>query len=86
MRLYGRSEKQDSLVQTVRVLSKDIGMKFGIEKCRTLLINNGKILNVRGIELPDGKVNKVLQENKSHKYLGILEADNFLAKELKVKV
>ena len=86
MRLYGRSEKQDSLVQTVRVFSKDIGMKFGIEKCRTLLINNGKILNVRGIELPDGKVNKVLQEDKSHKYLRILEADNFLAKELKVKV
>lgn len=36
--------------------------------------------------LPDGKVNKLLQENKSHKYLGILEADDFLAKELKVKL
>ena len=36
--------------------------------------------------LPDGKVNKLLQEDKSHKYLGILEADDFLAKELKVKL
>ena len=34
LKLYGKSlEKLDSLVQTVRIYGKDIGMEFGIEKC-----------------------------------------------------
>ena len=34
LKLHSQSEKGlDSLVQTVRVFSKDIGMEFGIEKC-----------------------------------------------------
>ena len=34
LKLYSRSEKGlDSLVQTVYVFSKHIGMEFGIEKC-----------------------------------------------------
>ena len=34
LRLHRRSEKRlDSLVQTVRVFSEDIGMEFGIENC-----------------------------------------------------
>ena len=34
LKLYSQSEKGlDSLVQTVRVFSEDIGMEFGIEVC-----------------------------------------------------
>ena len=37
LKLYSRSEKGlDSLVQTVRVFSEDVGMDFGIEKCGML--------------------------------------------------
>ena len=39
-----------------------------------------------GIELPDGKVIKSLQEGESYKYLGILEADKFLEKKMKLNV
>ena len=40
LKLYSRSEKGwDSLVQTVRVFSKDIGMEFGTEKCAMLVID-----------------------------------------------
>ena len=35
-----------------------------------------------GIELPDDKVIKSLQEGESYKYLGILEADKFLEDEV----
>ena len=63
LKLYSRSEKGlDSLVQTVRVLSEDIGMEFGIEKCAMLLMEKGKIVNSVGIQLPDDKVIKSLQE------------------------
>ena len=67
----------DSLVQTVRVFSEDIGMEFGIEKCAMLVMEKRKIVKLVGIVLPDGKVVKSLQEGESYKHLGILEADNF---------
>ena len=76
LKLYSQNEKElGSLVQTVRVFSEYIGMKFGIEKCVILVIEKGKIVKSVGIELPGGKVIKSLQESESYKYLGILEAD-----------
>ena len=79
LKLYSCSEKGlNSLVQTMHVFSKDIGMELGIEKCPMLVIEKGKIVKLVCIELPDGKVIKSLQEAESYKYLGILEADGFL--------
>ena len=63
----------ESLVQTVRAFSEDIEMEFGIEKCAMLVMEKGKIVKSVGIELPNGKVIKSLQEGESCKYLGILE-------------
>ena len=45
-------------------------------------MEKGKVLKSVGIELPDGKVIKSLQEGESYKYLGILEADKFLEDEV----
>ena len=61
-------------------------MEFGIEKCAMLVIEKGKIVKSVGIELPDGKIIKSLQEGESYKYLGILEADNFLEEKMKLNV
>ena len=59
MKLYSRSEKRlNSLVQTVRVFSEDVGMKFGIEKCAMLVMEKRKIVKSVGIELPNDKVIK----------------------------
>ena len=46
----------DSLVQTVRVFSVDMGMGFGIEKCAMLVMENGKIVKSVGIELSNKMV------------------------------
>ena len=87
LKLYSRSEKGlDSLVQTVRVFSEGIGMEFGMEKFAMLVMEKGKIMKSVGIELPDGKVIKPLQEGESYKYLGILEADKFLEEKIKLNV
>ena len=87
LKLYSGSEKGlDSLVQTVRVFSEDIGMEFGIEKCAMLVMEKGKIVKSVGIELPNGKVIKSLQEGESYKYLGILEAHKFLEEKIKLNV
>ena len=87
LKLYNRSEKElDSLEQTVRVFTEDIGMEFGIEKCTMLVMEKGKIVKSVGIELPDGKVIKSLQEGESYNYLGILEADKVLEETMKLNV
>ena len=59
-------------------------MEFVIEKCAMLVIKKGKIMKSVGIELPDGKVIKSLQEDESYKYLGVLEADKFSGEEMKL--
>ena len=87
LKLYSQSEKGlDSLVQTASVFSENIRMEFGIEKCAMLVMEKGKIVKSFGIELPDGKVIKSLQEGESYKYLGILEADKFLEEKMKLNV
>ena len=76
----------DSLVQIVSAFSEDIEMEFGIEKYAMLLMEKGKIVKSVGIELPDGKVIRSLQEGKSYKYLEISEADKFLEERMKLNV
>ena len=74
--MYSQCEERlNSLVQTVCVFSEDIGMEFGI---KMLVMEKGKIVKSVGIEFPDRKVIKSLQEGKSYKYLGILEVNKFL--------
>ena len=54
LKLYAKNEKElDSLVQTVRVFSNDIGMQFGLDKCAVLIKKRGKIVKSDGIELPN---------------------------------
>ena len=87
LKLYSQSEKGlDLLVLTVCVFSEDIGIEFGLEKCTMLVMEKGKIVKPVGIELPDGKVVKSLQEGEGYKYLGILEADKFLEEKTKLNV
>ena len=43
--LYAKNEKSlDSLIQRVRIFSKDIGMEFGIDKCAMLSMRRGSIV------------------------------------------
>ena len=49
-------------------------------------MEKGQIVKSVGIELPDGKVIKSLQEGESYKYLGILEADEFLEEKMKLNI
>ena len=43
LKLYGNSESDvDSLVRTTKVVTEDIGMSFGIDKCGVLALKGGK--------------------------------------------
>ena len=87
LKLYSKSEKAlDSLIQTVTIFSKDIGMQFGIDKCAMLVMKKGRIVKSDGIQLPNDKVIKTLEEGQSYKYLGLLEAGEVMVNGMKDKV
>ena len=87
LKLFAKNEKEiDSLVQTVRIFSDDIGMKFGLEKCAAMTTKRGKRVHSDGIALPDGTQLRALGEEESYKYLGVLEADHVLHEESKERL
>ena len=45
----------DSLIQTVRTFSDDVGMVFGLGKCVVLVLKREKMVRTDTIELTDGK-------------------------------
>ncbi|CAB4009493.1 Hypothetical predicted protein [Paramuricea clavata] len=86
LKLFGKNKEQiDSLVKTVHIVSKDIGMEFGIKKCGIMLVmKRGKIVECNGIQLPDEETIKSVEED-GYKYLGILELDKIMEGEMKRK-
>ena len=83
LKLFGKNEREvDSLVSTVKMISEDIGMEFGINKCGTATMKRGKLIKSNGIKLSNGEtINEV--DEKGYKYLGILELDKVKEKEMK---
>ena len=48
LKLYGKTERElQSLVHTVRIISKDTGMEFGMEKCSNVRITKEKICDMK---------------------------------------
>ena len=76
IKLFVKNEKDlETLIQTVRIYSQDIGIEFGIEKCAMLVMKSGKQHLTDGIELPNQDMIRTLGEKEMYKYLGIFEAD-----------
>ena len=86
-KLFAKNEKElETLIYTVRIYSKDIGMEFGIEKCSLLVMKSGKRHLTDRIELPNQDKIRALTENETYKCLGILEADTIKQVEMKNKI
>ena len=86
-KLYAKTSSQlDSLIQTVRIFSNNIGVKFGIEKSAVLIVKRGKMTQSEGITLPDDTNIRSLKEGEGYKYLGVMEADVMLHRQMKEKI
>ena len=65
LKLYFKSGKAlDSLTQTVRIFSEDIGVQYGIDKFAMLMMKKGKIVKSDCIQLPNDKVIKSQEERE----------------------
>ena len=84
---FSKNEKElETLIQTVRIYSQDIGMEFGIEKCALIVMKRGKQVMAEGVELPNQVVIRTLRGKETYKYSGILEADTIKQVEIKGKI
>ena len=84
LKLYSKSERTlDSLIQTVRIFSLNIGMQFGMNKWVMLRMKTGKIMNLEPL---NDKVIKLLKEGENYKYLGELEEDEMMVIKMKDKM
>ena len=86
LKIFARNDNEvDSLVQTIRQCSTDIGMEFGISKCAVVTLKRGRRVESRGIKLPDGE-EMTEPDCEGYKYLGVLEIDTIMCSEMKAKV
>ena len=87
IKLYAKNESElDALVQSVRVVSNDICMEFGVQKCAMLVIKQGKVIESNGIDLPNNETIKSIHEENGYKYLGVMEADQVLGGQMKERL
>ncbi len=68
IKLFAKIEKElETLIQTVRIYSQDIGMEFSIEKCAMRVMKSDKWHLTDGIELPNQDKIRTLGENETYK-------------------
>ena len=85
IKLFGKNKEQiDTLIQTVRIITEDIKMEFGIDKCGLIVMQRGKVIKTEGIQLPDGSTIKDIEE-EGYKYLGVIQADTIDHQSMKDK-
>jgi hypothetical protein len=82
LKVFARNAKEmERCREMLQRFSTDICMDFALDKCAVVHLNKGKIVNS-----PVVKDIPLLTEEDSYKYLGILECDTVLYKEVKVVV
>ena len=87
LKLYCTSDNQlKGLVNTVKMVSDDIRMEFGLDKCAKAISRRGKKIAVEGIPLNDNQVIQDLDQAKAYKYLGMEEGEGVQHSKMKVKM
>ena len=87
IKLFAKNKKElETLIQSVRIYSQDIGMEIGIEKFAMFVMKSGKRHMTKGIELSNKKKIRTLREKETNKYLGVFEVDTIKQVEMKEKI
>ena len=87
LKLLGRNENDlENEMKIVQTISKDINMKFGLEKCSRKCLKRGSVQS----EMHVGRIFendiKVIDPRKAYKYLGIEESFDIQHKNEKEKL
>ena len=84
LKLYRTSDNQlNGLISTVKKVSDDIQMKFGLDKCAKATF---KKVSAEGILLNDHQLIQDLDQAETYKYLGMEEGEGVQHHQMKVKI
>ena len=73
LKIFAKNRTEiDSLISTVKVVSHDIGMEFGVKKCGVAIMKRGKLVESEDINLGNGEGIRAI-DLEGYKYFGILE-------------
>ena len=87
LKLYGTCDKQlTGLINTMKNVSDDIKMEFGLEKCAEASFKRGKKVSAEGIPLNDNQVIQDLDQAEMYKYLEMGEEEGVQHHKMKVKI
>ena len=68
-KIFTKDEEIDSMIQTISFISEDIKMEFGITKCTSVTMKQGKRVKSTAIRLPHSE--EIAEPgNEGYKYLG----------------
>ena len=87
LKLYGTSDKQlTGLINTMKHVSTDIKMEFGLDKCAKASFKRGKKVSAEGIPVNNNQVIQDLDQAETYKYLGMEEEERVQHHKMKVKI
>ena len=87
LKLYGASDNQlNGLISTVKKVSNNIQMEFGLDKCTKATLKRGKQVSAEGILLNDHQLIQDLDQAENYKYLGMEEGEGVQHHQMKVKI
>ena len=87
LKLYGTSDNQlNGLISTVKKVSDDIQMEFGLDKCAKATFKRDKKVSAEGILLNDHQLIQDLDQAETYKYLGMEEGEGVQHHQVKVKI
>ena len=87
LKLYGTSDNQlTGIINTVKNISDDIKMEFGLDKCAKTSFKRGKKVSAEGIPLNNNQVIQDLDQTETYKYLGMEEGEMVQHRKMKVRI
>ena len=76
LKLYGTSDNQlTGLINTVKNITDDIKMEFGLDKCAKVSFKRGKKVSAEGIPWNDNQVIQDPDQAETYKYPGMEEEE-----------
>ena len=86
LKLYGTSDNQlNGLISTVKKVSDDIHMEFGLDKCAKATFKRGMKVSAEGILL-NNQLIQDLDQAETYKYLGMEKGEGEQHQQMKVKI
>ena len=87
LKLYGTSDNQlTGLINTVKNVSYDIKMEFGLDNCAQASFKRGKKVSPDGTPLNEKQVIQDLDKAETYKYLGMEEGEGVQHHKMNVRI